>query len=223
MAEKVNIATIDIDVNDFIKSATNAKREIESLTAANKLLKASENDNTDAIVQNEIALKKARQEYNQSVNSAKSLQTATKELADTMTTESKSDLLAQLDVFKAASDNFNRMAQIEMNDEAAVRFFLRITNPQMQLQRLNVASDLQTPDERSATAMVSRLMEANESAPGARPGTLWGALNAVTWMEDHGRRFKNEATRIDTSQLGVGAARKKVAYRAALDQLAQAA
>jgi hypothetical protein len=90
MAEKVNIATIDIDVNEFIKSATDAKRQIESLTAANKLLKASENDNTEAIVQNEIALKKARQEYNQSVNSAKSLQLATKELADTMTTESKS-------------------------------------------------------------------------------------------------------------------------------------
>jgi len=39
MPEKVNIATIDINVNDFITSAQTAKKEIERLTIANKELK----------------------------------------------------------------------------------------------------------------------------------------------------------------------------------------
>lgn len=90
MAEKINIATIGVDVNDFITSATSARKEIEKLTEANKLLKTSTGDNTQAIIQNEIELKKQKEVYNQSINSAKLLQTATNELSQAITTEGKS-------------------------------------------------------------------------------------------------------------------------------------
>jgi len=90
MAEKINIATIGVDVNDFITSATSARKEIEKLTEANKLLKTSTGDNTQSIIQNEIELKKQKEVYNQSINSAKLLQTATNELSQAITTEGKS-------------------------------------------------------------------------------------------------------------------------------------
>ena len=90
MAEKINIASIDIDVNEFIRSAAAAKDELKRLTDANKSLKNATGDNTQAIVQNEIEIKKQRSEYNNSIKAAQNLQTATSELSKAIDTEGKS-------------------------------------------------------------------------------------------------------------------------------------
>ena len=90
MAEKINIASIDIDVNEFIRSAAAAKDELKRLTDANKSLKNATGDNTQAIVQNEIEIKKQRSEYNNSIKAAQNLQTATNELSKAIDTEGKS-------------------------------------------------------------------------------------------------------------------------------------
>jgi phage/plasmid-like protein (TIGR03299 family) len=119
-------------------------------------------------------------------------------------------------VFETALENFNKLARIAMSDEAAVRYFLRVVNPKLDVQALVADADKQTAEERTAAREVNRLLAAYREAPGARPGTVWGALNAVTWREDHGRNFRDAATRIDGSQLGAGAARKRVAYQEAM-------
>jgi phage/plasmid-like protein (TIGR03299 family) len=65
-----------------------------------------------------------------------------------------------------------------------------------------------------------------ESAPGqndpARKRTLWGAVNAVTYLEDHGTAYKardgrsGEERKAHSTLLGAGAERKELAFDAAL-------
>lgn len=119
-------------------------------------------------------------------------------------------------VFERELENYNKLARVELSDEAAVRYFLRVVNPQLTVQALAASESEQDPAAKAAAREVNRLLAAYREAPGAQPGTLWGALNAVTWREDHGRNFRDDSTRIDGSQLGAGAARKRTAYQEAL-------
>jgi len=63
---------------------------------------------------------------------------------------------------------------------------------------------------------VKKLLSIYESGPGAKlvtaENTLWGAVNAVTYLADHGRRAKNNGNRFDSASFGSGAAMKRKAY-----------
>ena len=73
---------------------------------------------------------------------------------------------------------------------------------------------------------VKKLINIYESGPGAKlPGakdTLWGTLNAVTFLVDHCRASKNEGTRFDSAAFGGGASLKRKAFTLAND-IAEAA
>ena len=90
MAEQVNIATINIDVNQFIKSASDAKKAIEELNKKNKEMAAAGESTSAAYVQNEIELKNLREEYTQNTRAARNLQTASRDLTAMISTEGKS-------------------------------------------------------------------------------------------------------------------------------------
>jgi len=73
---------------------------------------------------------------------------------------------------------------------------------------------------------VKRLLAAYESGPGAKlpsaKDTLWGALNAVTYIADHKRAAANTGNRFDSASFGGGAKWKRDAYKLAMD-IAEAA
>ena len=73
---------------------------------------------------------------------------------------------------------------------------------------------------------VKRLLAAYESGPGAKlpsaKDTLWGALNAVTYIADHKRPAANTGNRFDSASFGGGAKWKRDAYKLAMD-IAEAA
>lgn len=88
--ENINIATIDIDVNKFIKSAAQAKAEINKLTKANQDLRKAGEGSSEEFVQNEIALKNLRTSYRQNTEAASALESATKDLTNATNFEKKS-------------------------------------------------------------------------------------------------------------------------------------
>ena len=88
--EKINIATIEIDANQFIKSAEKAKKEIDALTDANKTLRKEGKADSKQFIQNDIALKELRKSYRQNTNAASALQSATKDLTNATNFEAKS-------------------------------------------------------------------------------------------------------------------------------------
>lgn len=130
MAETINIATISVDVNAFITEAKKAKDELDKLTKANKELKASTTASTEEIIENEIAIKKAREAYNQNVNSAKALQLATKDLTNTIETEGKS-------VQQVIQDR-NKLIALSKNIKGSTEEEIALRN------KLNTAIDSQT-------------------------------------------------------------------------------
>lgn len=67
----------------------------------------------------------------------------------------------------------------------------------------------------------NRLMELNFSAPGQNlatsTGTVWGALNAVTYWVDHDINAKSQDNRLDSAWFGRGARVKQFAHDRALE------
>jgi len=67
---------------------------------------------------------------------------------------------------------------------------------------------------------VKKLIELYESGPGSKlpssQNTLWGALNAVTFLTDHCRAAKNTGNRFDSASFGGGAVLKREAFKEAV-------
>ena len=63
---------------------------------------------------------------------------------------------------------------------------------------------------------VKKLISLYESGPGSKlpssHNTLWGALNAVTFLTDHCRASKNQGNRFDSASFGGGAQLKRKAF-----------
>ena len=68
MAEKINIASLDIDTEALITKATETKKSIDSLRDSQKNLKKIGEQNSKQFVKNEVELKKLSAEYNQQKN-----------------------------------------------------------------------------------------------------------------------------------------------------------
>lgn len=68
---------------------------------------------------------------------------------------------------------------------------------------------------------VKKLLAIYENGPGSKlvtaQNTLWGAVNAVTYLADHGRRSKDNGTRFDSASFGSGAVMKRAALSHAVD------
>jgi phage/plasmid-like protein (TIGR03299 family) len=67
---------------------------------------------------------------------------------------------------------------------------------------------------------VKKLISIYERGPGAKlttsENTLWGCVNAVTYLADHGRRSKDNGTRFDSAAFGSGAVMKNAAFNRAV-------
>jgi len=92
----------------------------------------------------------------------------------------------------------------------------RIKNAQLKAEGRKVGEEGPLIDEFNRITRTA--VDALERAPGAllksSHGTWWGALNAVTYVEDHVRAGENK---VYNSLIGEGSKRKEKAYRLALD------
>ena len=90
MAEKVEIASLNIDVKDFISSATTAKKELEELRKANRNLRKDGEQGSRQFVENDIRIKELSKTYRQQTQAAQALNNATKDLTEATNFEGKS-------------------------------------------------------------------------------------------------------------------------------------
>jgi phage/plasmid-like protein (TIGR03299 family) len=116
--------------------------------------------------------------------------------------------------WESFKQKLNPMAEMKMNSDAAREFFLNL-----------LLSAKEKEDEKISAKKerdVFQLMSLFTSAPGqtiqTAKGTLWGAVNAVTYFVDHVRSVKAE--RLDSAWFGTGSALKEKAWIEALRLLA---
>jgi phage/plasmid-like protein (TIGR03299 family) len=97
--------------------------------------------------------------------------------------------------------NCRRLKALRMTTEEVVA----ILAPSFQRDETPPEQLVAEPDSMSRT--MRQLMEAYTDAPGADPGTGWGALNAVTYYLDHSRG-RSRDQRLQSSWAGRAAARR---------------
>lgn len=112
-------------------------------------------------------------------------------------------------------ENVYELAQHKVTQRDAIEYFLYV----MGVTEEEAADGKQLSN-------VKKLISLYESGPGAElpsaKNTLWGAVNAVTFLADHCRAAKNTGNRFDSASFGSGAALKRRAYTRAVE-IAEAA
>lgn len=113
-------------------------------------------------------------------------------------------------------NNVTQLTEHKVTREQVIDYFLRV---------LDVTQDEVNLDGKQVHTM-KKLMAAYTSGPGAQlpsaKDTLWGAVNAVTYITDHESRAANSGNRFDSASFGGGAKRKSKAFDIALS-MAEAA
>lgn len=101
-----------------------------------------------------------------------------------------------------------KLAAITLSDADMLRIALEITGKAS--DKLDVQALLNSEKETAVPLVARRIMESYHSAPGAAPGTAWGALNAVTHYADHVASRTTDA-RLTQAWMGRTAAMKQQA------------
>jgi len=102
-------------------------------------------------------------------------------------------------------DNVITLARHKVTKREAIAYFLTV----MGVTEAEAADGKQLSN-------VRKLISLYESGPGAKlpsaQDTMWGALNAVTFLADHCRAAKNTGNRFDSASFGGGAKLKREAF-----------
>jgi phage/plasmid-like protein (TIGR03299 family) len=119
------------------------------------------------------------------------------------------------------------LSQKKAADIQVENFVAELFQPKLLLERgkaTNISTLPPLRDELKRTA--SKVLEAIETSPGANlasaRGTWWGALNGVTYVQDHHTRSHSQANALHSAWFGNGANTKRRALTKALEY-AQAA
>ena len=136
--------------------------------------------------------------------------------------------LAEFDAgFAAHVAECKEMAKLKLNEEMATRFFAKLYAPeafkevnQWDKCPIDLNADNVTTNKRN---VIADLLNAYYDGPGAdyssAEGTLYGAVNAVTYFHDHEARTKGDK-RWESAFLGNGARMKDSAYETARQLIA---
>ena len=112
-------------------------------------------------------------------------------------------------------ENVTKLADHKVTKREAIAYFLTV----MGVTEQEAADGKQLSN-------VKKLISLYESGPGSKlpsaDGTMWGALNAVTFLADHCRAAANTGNRFDSASFGGGAKQKREAFKLAVD-IAEAA
>lgn len=110
-----------------------------------------------------------------------------------------------------------KLSQQSIQDAAARRYFFHVLYPE-EVQKRSTFS------KRAAQRQSDRLFDVYKSAPGqdlkSAAGTLWGAVNAVSFWVDHMAWAREDDNRLDRAWFGRGARLKARAVSQALLQAA---
>ncbi len=87
MPEIINIAELSIDTDSLVSSLSQTRESINTLTAAQKTLRADNQITSESYVRNEAALRTLRAEYNQGSKTLSNVTTATTRLNNALDTE----------------------------------------------------------------------------------------------------------------------------------------
>ena len=110
----------------------------------------------------------------------------------------------------------NPMASLALTDSLAQRYFESLFVPANALE----AKPISVAKSREVYQMMSLYRSAQGQDIGTAKGTLWGAVNAVTYYTDHVRSTKS-TERVDSAWFGSGAALKEFAWFRAEELMAQ--
>lgn len=100
--------------------------------------------------------------------------------------------------------NARALKQIPMTTDQVVEFCVKLFGD------ADRAAEIAAEFEEKASPTVKRLVDVYEHAPGADPGTAWGAFNAVTYYADHVASKTSDA-RLTSAWLGRMAVKKQEA------------
>lgn len=90
MAEKVNIASLQINVDDVIKKSASLKKQIDSLKVSQSELRKEGKTSTAEFVKNEVQIKSLSKAYRDNQTFAVSLEEANKDLEKALSSQNKS-------------------------------------------------------------------------------------------------------------------------------------
>jgi phage/plasmid-like protein (TIGR03299 family) len=115
------------------------------------------------------------------------------------------------DSWNQFTSDVTKLAGTPISKEAAIQFFLE----------LNGFDEAKTVDEQSKVIyLTKKLVNAYEQGPGAQldtaKGTLWGAVNAVTFFADHQRRAHDAGSRMNSAWFGPSSVLKRQAWDKAM-------
>ena len=107
-------------------------------------------------------------------------------------------------------DNVTTLANHEVTKSEAIAYFLTVMG----------VTEEECKVDGKQLSNVKKLINLYESGPGSKlpssHNTLWGALNAVTFLADHCRAAKNTGNRFDSAAFGGGAKLKREAFKEAV-------
>jgi len=117
------------------------------------------------------------------------------------------------DSWKTFRNNVMKLSEHRVTKREAIDFFLTVCG----------VTEEEAADGKQLSN-VKKLISIYERGPGAQltsaKDTLWGAVNAVTYLADHGRRAKDNGTRFDSASFGSGSVMKTKAFETAIAMVA---
>lgn len=106
-------------------------------------------------------------------------------------------------------DNILKLSEHKVTKREALEYFLTVVG----------VTEEEAADGKQLSN-VKKLISIYESGPGSQlpsaKDTMWGALNAVTFLADHCRAAKNTGNRFDSATFGGGAKLKRDAFKKAV-------
>jgi len=109
----------------------------------------------------------------------------------------------------------------QFTGETVMNYIAELYQPQLLIEKAKVRSDEDFILQEKFSRTAEMVMGAVDQSPGATlksaKGTWWGALNGVTFVEDHQRKGQAEGNALHSAWFGAGANRKSKALAKAIE------
>jgi phage/plasmid-like protein (TIGR03299 family) len=137
------------------------------------------------------------------------------------------EMAAMDKAFASFVENANNMTQVKMTEDMVLRYFSKLYAPEAfenpdnwRKSKYFLDREEVTTNKRNVVADLMNVLEDSlgHAVAGSTEGTLYGALNAVTFYHDHEARTKGNK-RFESAMIGAGNRAKDSAYALALEVL----
>ena len=116
------------------------------------------------------------------------------------------------------------LASKPFKTESIMNYIAELYQPALLIEKAKAANDAEFVIQEKFNRTADMVLSSIDLSPGATlksaKGTWWGALNGVTYIEDHHRRSNAEGNSLHSAWFGAGANRKAKALSKALEYAA---